>query len=78
MPQVIKIGPYVIYFWLDEGRPLEPVRAHRDTGAPAQCSCLVDAGLHRASNSSDELRCGQRQSPSARARAGGTTPPGPS
>ena len=23
MPQVIKVGAYTIYFWLDEGRPLE-------------------------------------------------------
>ena len=28
MPQVIKIGPYTIYFWLDEGRPLEPIHVH--------------------------------------------------
>ena len=25
MPQVIKIGAYVIYFGLDEGKPLEPI-----------------------------------------------------
>ena len=34
MPQVIKIGPYVIYFWLDEGRPLEPVHVHIAEGVP--------------------------------------------
>ena len=28
MPQVIKIGAYVIFFWLDEGRPLEPIHVH--------------------------------------------------
>ena len=34
MPQVIKIGPYVIYFWLDEGRPLEPIHVHVTEGVP--------------------------------------------
>ena len=34
MPQVIKIGPYVIYFWLDEGCPLEPVHVHIAEGVP--------------------------------------------
>ncbi len=34
MPQVIKIGPYVIFFWLDEGRPLEPVHVHIAEGVP--------------------------------------------
>ena len=24
MPQVIKVGSYVIFFWLDEGHSLEP------------------------------------------------------
>ena len=34
MPQVIKVGPYVIYFWLDEGRPLEPIHVHVCEGVP--------------------------------------------
>ena len=34
MPQVIKVGSYVIFFWLDEGRPLEPVRVHVAEGVP--------------------------------------------
>jgi len=34
MPQVIKIGSYVIFFWLDEGRPLEPVHVHVAEGVP--------------------------------------------
>ena len=34
MPQVIKIGPYVIYFWLDEGKPLEPIHVHIAEGVP--------------------------------------------
>ena len=34
MPQVIKIGPYIIFFWLDEGRPLEPIHVHIAEGVP--------------------------------------------
>ena len=34
MPQVIKIGAYVIYFWMDEGRPLEPIHVHIAEGVP--------------------------------------------
>ncbi len=25
MPQELKIGPYSVYFWSNEGNPLEPV-----------------------------------------------------
>ena len=28
MPQVLRIGPYVIYFWSNEGESLEPVHVH--------------------------------------------------
>ena len=28
MPQIFKIGPYVIYFWSDENMPLEPIHVH--------------------------------------------------
>lgn len=28
MPQVFKIGPWLVYFWLNEGEPLEPVHVH--------------------------------------------------
>ncbi|MBR2698877.1 MAG: DUF4160 domain-containing protein [Clostridia bacterium] len=34
MPQVIKVGSYVIYFWLDEGKPLEPIHVHIAEGVP--------------------------------------------
>ena len=36
MPQVFKIGGYVIYFWLDEGKPLEPVHVHVAEGVPQE------------------------------------------
>lgn len=34
MPQVFKIGSYWVYFWSNEGRPLEPVHVHVAEGSP--------------------------------------------
>ena len=28
MPQIFKIGQYLVYFWVNEGLPLEPVHVH--------------------------------------------------
>lgn len=28
MPQLLRIGPYVLYFWPNEMEPLEPVHVH--------------------------------------------------
>ena len=28
MPQILRIGPYSIYFWSNEGDPLEPIHVH--------------------------------------------------
>ncbi len=28
MPQLLRIGPYIIYFWFNESEPLEPVHVH--------------------------------------------------
>ena len=28
MPQLLRIGSYVVYFWSNEGRPLEPIHVH--------------------------------------------------
>lgn len=28
MPHVLRIGPYVIYFWSNENSPLEPIHVH--------------------------------------------------
>lgn len=36
MPQVFKVGSYIFYFWLDEGKPLEPVHVHVAEGAPRE------------------------------------------
>jgi len=36
MPQVFKIGPYVVYFWANEGKPLEPIHVHVSQGIPSE------------------------------------------
>lgn len=34
MPQIFKIGKYIIYFWSNEGVPLEHVHVHISEGRP--------------------------------------------
>lgn len=34
MPQVFKIGNYTVYFWSNEGEPLEPIHVHVADGIP--------------------------------------------
>lgn len=36
MPQVFKIGSYWVYFWTNEGDPLEPVHVHVSEGRPVE------------------------------------------
>lgn len=36
MPQVFKIGSYWVYFWTNEGNPLEPIHVHVAEGAPTK------------------------------------------
>ena len=28
VPQILRIGPYIVYFWSNENNPLEPVHVH--------------------------------------------------
>ena len=28
MPQIFRLGPYIVYFWSNENKPLEPVHVH--------------------------------------------------
>ena len=28
MPQILRIGSYIVYFWSNEGMPLEPIHVH--------------------------------------------------
>ena len=32
MPQLLRIGPYSIYFWSNENNPLEPIHIHISEG----------------------------------------------
>ena len=32
MPQLLRVGPYSIYFWSNENEPLEPVHVHISEG----------------------------------------------
>lgn len=34
MPQLFRIGPYVIFFWSNESNPLEPIHVHVAEGRP--------------------------------------------
>ncbi|MDY6352685.1 MAG: DUF4160 domain-containing protein [Lachnospiraceae bacterium] len=36
MPQVFKVGSYLVYFWVNENDPLEPVHVHVSEGVPTQ------------------------------------------
>ena len=36
MPQIFKIGPYWIYFWANENKPLEPIHVHVSEGKPVE------------------------------------------
>ena len=35
MPQIFRIGPYIIYFWSNENDPLEPIHVHIAEGRAA-------------------------------------------
>lgn len=32
MPQIFRFGPYWVYFWTNEGKPLEPIHVHISQG----------------------------------------------
>ena len=35
MPQIFKIGGYLVYFWANENDPLEPIHVHVSEGKPS-------------------------------------------
>ena len=41
MPQIFKIGSYLVYFWMSEGMPLEPVHVHVSQGVPSANSTKI-------------------------------------
>lgn len=38
MPQIFRIGSYIIYFWSNENNPLEPVHVHIAEGKALLCN----------------------------------------
>lgn len=36
MPQIFKIGSYLVYFWSNENEPLEPIHVHITKGKPTK------------------------------------------
>lgn len=41
MPQIFKIGKYIIYFWSNENNPREPVHVHIAEGTPSENATKV-------------------------------------
>ncbi len=41
MPQVFKIGSFWVYFWTNEGKPLEPIHIHVSEGTPSPTSTKI-------------------------------------
>ena len=41
MPQIFKIGAYTVYFWANEGVPLEPIHVHIAEGIPSENSSKI-------------------------------------
>ena len=52
MPQVFKVGAYWVYFWANEGEPIEPIHvSHIGGKSQEECYESVD-------NSSRKMHCG--------------------
>lgn len=41
MPQVFRMGEYWVYFWTNEGDPLEPMHVHISRGHPTENATKV-------------------------------------
>ena len=41
MPQIFRLGEYLIYFWSNENDPLEPIHVHVSTGTPSAKSTKI-------------------------------------
>ena len=49
MPQIFRIGPYIIYFWSNENNPLEPIHVHVAEGrAVANATKIWITGTRKA------------------------------
>ena len=41
MPQVFKVGSYWVYFWSNEGEPMEPIHVHVSKGRPSKNAAKI-------------------------------------
>ena len=41
MPRVFKLGSWWVYFWTNEGKPLEPIHVHVSQGSPTENSTKI-------------------------------------
>ncbi|MBR6080958.1 MAG: DUF4160 domain-containing protein [Treponema sp.] len=58
MPQVFSFGSYKVYFWLNEGEPLEPVHVHVSKGKPSANSTKIwisSAGKCSVANNKSQI-----------------------
>jgi len=58
MPQIFKIGSYTVYFWANEGKPLEPIHVHVSQGIPTENSTkiwITKAGKCLLSNNNSKI-----------------------
>lgn len=60
MPQVFKIGAYWVYFWANEGKPMEPIHVHISEGSPTQNATkiwITSAGKCIIENNKSNIPC---------------------
>jgi len=41
VPQIFRIAGYRVYFWSDEGKPVEPIHVHVSKGSPRENSTKI-------------------------------------
>ncbi len=59
MPQLFKIGRFLIYFWSNEGLPLEPIHVHVAEGKPSADSTkfwITKTGKTLLANNNSHIR----------------------
>jgi hypothetical protein len=58
MPQVFRIGSYLVYFWANEGEPLEAIHVHITDGVPTAGTTkiwITKAGKCLLANNSSKI-----------------------
>ena len=59
MPQILRIGPYSIYFWSNEGDPLEPIYVQISEGRASAIATkiwITSTGKTILSNNNSKIR----------------------